>query len=514
MASTSSDNKRIAKNTIMLYIRMFFSLIVSLYTSRVILNVLGVTDYGINNVVGGVVTMFTFMNGAMASATQRYLNIDLGRNDIKHLRLVFRTGLQVHFIIAFLILLLAETVGLWFVCNKLVIPPERFYAAQWVYQFSVISCLLSIISSPFNAEIIAHERMSAFAYMQIFDVTAKLLIVYLLVIVPFDKLITYAFLFLCVQIIDQIVYQIYTKKNFPNEVNFSFKVDKSLIKEMSGFVGWSLFGHLSGMLYNQGINMLLNMFFGPAVNAARGIAVQVQNVVRGFISNIQMAVNPQITKSYAVNDMHRMHTLMFASTKFCYYLLFMIVLPLSLEAYPVLVTWLKIVPDHTVNFLRLILAIMLLDCLINPFVVANQATGKVKVYQLVCGGIQLLIVPIAYIALKLGCPPESVFVVHFLIMVVTMYCRVFLMKDLISLPPKKYFNSVVLPILKVTLVSTIVPLSIYKLIDTGLTSFLMVCITSVLCVPVCSFLLGMNAHERNIATEKAISIAHKIRGKF
>lgn len=493
---------------------MFFSLIVSLYTSRVTLNVLGVSDYGIYNVVGGVVTMFTFMNGAMASATQRYLNIDLGRNDKEHLRLIFRTSLQVHFLLAILILVLAETIGLWFVCNKLVIPDGRYAATQLVYQFSIITCLLSIISTPFNAEIIAHERMGMFAFIQIFDVTAKLLIVYALTLVPYDKLVFYAFMFLCVQVIDQVVYQTYTRRQFRDEVNFKFVVDKPLIKEMSGFVGWSLFGNLSWALYTQGLNILLNMFFGPVVNAARGIAVQVQGVVQGFVTNIQMAMNPQITKSYAVSDLHRMHALMFASSKFCYYLLLMIVLPLSLEAYPVLVVWLGIVPEHTVNFLRIIMAIMLLQCLINPFVVANQATGKVKVYQMVCGGIQLLIVPIAYVALKLGCPPEGVLIVHFFIMVITMYCRVYLMKDLIDLPQRVYFDKVVSPILKVTLSSAIIPFTIYKYMGQSTLSFVIVCTVSVLCVVASSYFLGLNSHERSIVTEKSKNMLRKIGNKL
>jgi hypothetical protein len=275
-------NKRIAKNTLMMYIRMFFTMAVSLFTSRVILQTLGVTDYGINNVVGGVVAMFGFLNGAMESATQRYLNVDIAKGDIEHLKVSFRTAMQIHVLIALAIFVLAETVGLWFVVYKLVIPADRMFAAMWVYQFSIIASMVGIISLPYNADIIAHERMGAFAYISIMDAVLKLLIVYMLVISPFDKLITYSALFLCVNLLDRFIYNFYCKRHF-EEVNFSLKIDRPLFKEMSSFAGWSLWGNIAWVLFTQGLNMLLNMFFGPAVNAARGIAVQVQNVIQGII---------------------------------------------------------------------------------------------------------------------------------------------------------------------------------------------------------------------------------------
>lgn len=509
MSETQSNNKRIAKNTLMLYIRMFFTMAVSLYTSRVIINTLGVTDYGIYGVVGGVISMFTFLNSAMASATQRYINFDLGKNNLEHLKVVFRTALQIHIAIALIVLLLGETIGLWFVMTQLVIPAERMTAAIWVYQFSIMACMVNIISLPYNADIIAHERMKAFAYISIIEVVLKLLIVYVLVIAPFDKLAFYAFLFLCVGLLNRMIYNIYCKRHF-EEVNFSFKLDKPLFKEMSSFAGWSLWGNIAFILFTQGINILLNIFFGPNINAARSVAVKVQGVVKGFVSNIQVAVNPQITKSYALHDYHRMHRLIFASSKFCFYLLFIMVLPLALEAQPILTAWLKIVPDHTVWFLRLSMFIMLTETLANPYIVANQATGKVKKYQAICGGLLLCIVPVAYISLKFGASPESVFIVHGIIAVITQYARVYLMRNLINLPLSTYFKKVVFPIILVASVSPILPFFIYINIGSGYFSVLMVCIVSVICTILSIYFWGVTNHEREIVVRKLAQVSHKI----
>ncbi len=506
--SNSQDNKRIAKNTLMLYFRMLFTMSVSLYTSRIVLNTLGVSDYGIYNVVGGVITMFTFLNGAMASATQRYLNFGLAKNDLNWTKSIFRTAMQIHIMIALVILLLAETVGLWFVMNKLVIPADRITAAMWVYQFSVITCMVSIISLPYNADIIAHERMNAFAYISIMDVTIKLLLVYLIQIVETDKLILYALFFLFVQLLDQAIYNFYCKHHFP-EVNFSFKYNKVLFKEMSSFAGWSLWGNIAGILFTQGVNILLNIFFGPTVNAARGVAVQVQSVISGFVVNIQMALNPQITKSYAKADLNRMHSLMFASSKFCFFMLFLIVLPLSIEAKDVLTFWLKIVPDHTVWFLRLIIFVMLTETLANPYIIANQATGKVKIYQAVCGGLLLLIVPIAYLVLKLGGSPESVFIVHGCIAIVTQIARVYLMRNLINISIGLYLRKIILPILSVALLSPILPIIVHNNVDDGLLHFLIVCLISIVSVILSSYYLGLSALERTVVQNKVASLIVK-----
>lgn len=481
---------------------------VSLYTSRVILKTLGVIDYGVYNVVGGIITMFTFMNGAMASATQRYLNFEIGRNNLTRLKLVFRTSVQIHIIIAFIVFILGETIGLWFVCTQLVIPEERMTAAFWVYQFSILTCLIAIISIPYNAEIIAHERMSAFAYISVLDVVLKLLIVYALVIIPFDKLIIYAFLFLCVQLLERFIYGIYCKRYF-EEVNFSYKIDKSLFKEMSNFAGWSLWGNLAAILFTQGINVLLNIFFGPQVNAARAIVVQVQGTIQGFIANIQLAMNPQITKSYAVNDLHRMRNLMFASSKFCFFLLFLIILPLFIEANIVLKAWLGVVPEYTVIFLRFTMFIMLIDTLANPYIIANQATGKVKKYQAVCGGLLLCIVPVSYVVLRLGGSPESVFMVHGSIAFLTQFARIYMMRTTVDISLVYYFRKVLFPIASVVVVAPIIPLLLFYNMDVTWYSFVMICLLSVICIALCSFFLGLDYIERGIIYRKIKSVVVK-----
>ena len=506
---TSDNNKRIAKNTLMLYIRMFFTMAVSLFTSRVILQTLGVTDYGINNVVGGVVAMFSFLNGAMASATQRYLNVDIATGDEEHLKVTFRTSMQIHILIALAIFVLAETVGLWFVLEKLVLPENRMTAALCVYQFSIIACMVGIISLPYNAAIIAHERMGAFAYISIMDVVLKLVIVYVLVISPFDKLITYSALFLGVNLLDRFIYNLYCKRHFP-EINFSFKIDKSLFKEMSSFAGWSLWGNIAYVLFTQGLNMLLNMFFGPAVNAARGIAVQVQGIIQGFVANVQTAVNPQITKSYAQQNLHRMHKLMFTSSKFCFYLLFLLVFPFSLEANQILHVWLGVVPDHTVWFFRLIAFIMLTETLANPYIVANQATGKVKMYQAICGGLLLLIVPVSYIVLKFGGNPESVYIVHGCIAVMTQFARVYMMRNLIDLSLATYARKVVLPILYVAITAAVIPTIAYNEMPINVISFFVVCCLCVICTLSAAYVMGTTGDEKELIKEHMIAIWHKI----
>lgn len=507
--STLSDNKRIAKNTVMLYIRMFFTMAVSLYTSRVILRTLGVTDYGILNVVGGFVSMLSFLNASMASATQRYLNVDIAQGNKENLRTTFRTAVQIHLLIAIIVFVFAETVGLWFLLNKMVIPEERMTAAFWVFQLSVVSTMMGIICVPYNADIIAHERMDAFAYISILDAILKLIIVYLIVISPFDRLISYSFLFLCVGLLDSFIYNMYCKRHF-KEVNFSLKVDKFLFKEMLSFSGWSMWGHLAGVLFTEGINVTLNLFFGPAVNAARGIAVQVQGVVSGFAGNVQAAVYPQITKSYAQGNLHRMHNLMISSSKFCFFLLYLIVLPIFFEIDVILKVWLGIVPKHTVCFVRLILFIMLTDTLATPYVIANQATGKVKKYQIVCGGMMLLIVPLAYISLKLGAPPESVFIVHGTIAVLTQFARVFMMRNLIDFSVSSYCHKVLMPVIIVAFTSFVLPCISYLLITNIIVRFFVTCIVSVISVAVCAYYLGTNYSEKELLLETKNKLINRL----
>lgn len=488
---------------------MLFMMAISLYTSRVVLNTLGVEDYGIYNVVGGVVAMFGFINSSMSSATQRYITFALGKGDFKNLQKVFSTALQIHVLISVLIIILGETVGLWFMYEKMQIPTDRMDAAFWVLQCSIVSTVIMILSVPYNADIIAHERMSAFAYISIIEAILKLVIVYMLVISPFDKLIFYAFLILIVQLLIRFCYSLYCNKHF-KESKYRRTWDKNLFKEMTGFAGWSLFGNLSAVLFGQGLNMLLNVFFGPVVNAARAIAVQVQNAIQQFVSNFQMALNPQITKTYARGELNEMHKLMFRSARFSFYLLFLLSLPVLFETNFILTIWLKIVPENTVIFLRIMICTSLIYTLANPMIIANQATGKVKKYQAVCGSILLMILPISYVCLKLGLPAYSVFIVHFCMESVAQLARMIILRPLIGIRLYSYFKYVYSRVFIVAVLSVIVPFLVYKNLNDTILRFFIVCIVCVLSVSVIVYIIGLSKNERVFVREKIGTMVNKI----
>lgn len=507
--STAANNKRIAKNTLLLYVRMLFTMAVTLYTSRVILQALGVEDFGIYNVVGGVVSMFSFINAAMTSATQRYITFSLGKGDTDELKKVFSTALQIHVLIAIILVILVETVGLWFLYNKMQIPPDRVNAAFWVLQCSIVSTVILIVSVPYNACIIAHEKMSAFAYISIIDVTLKLLIVYLLLIFPYDKLVFYAVLFTAVQLLIRFCYSIYCHRHF-SETKYHHVWAKSLFIEMTSFAGWSLWGNFAAILFTQGLNLLLNVFFGPMVNAARGIAVQVQAAVQQFVGSFQMALNPQITKTYAIGDLEHMHSLMFRSARFSFLLLLILSLPLLFETKYVLTLWLKTVPQDAVIFTQIMICISLLYTIANPCVIANQATGKVKVYQAVVGGILLLIVPISYVVLKLGAPAYSVFIVHFVIESIAQFSRMYMLRKLINLPIRRYITNIYLPIFYVIALSIVLPIFVKINYNEGLTRLILVSLTCILSTSLSAYFLGLTKHERDFLTNKALQ-ALKIR---
>lgn len=509
MLNSTSSNRRIAKNTLILYLRMIFILCVGLYTSRIVLNTLGVEDYGIYNVVGGFVAFFSFLNGAMATATQRFITFELARGNIARQITTFSTAAIIHIAVAAIIVIVAETVGLWFVCNKLVIPEERFSAAIWVYQFSILTMFISIVSIPYNATIIAHEKMSAFAYISILDVMLKLVIVLLLTIVTFDKLIFYAAMLLGISLLDRMIYGIYCKRHFA-EVHIKLIFDKNLFREMTNIAGWSLFGNIAGVFYTQGLNVLLNMFFGPAVNAARAIAVTIQGVVTGFVSNFQMALNPQITKSYAIGDLHRMHALIFASSKYSFFLLLFITLPIMVETQVILTLWLKVVPDHTIWFARLILCILLIDALSNPLMISSQAVGRVKVYQSVVGGLLLLILPIAYLALKLGGNPETVFVIHLIIAAMALVCRIVIIGLMVSFSFALYARKVLLPISSVFILSACTSTILFCVMPSGGLLKTAIVIASTLFFTGSSILIvGISANERQLLWGKITGLRHR-----
>ena len=511
MATTAENNKRIAKNTLLLYFRMLLMIVINLYTSRVILQVLGVEDFGINNVVGGVITMLGFLTSSLAAASSRYITYDLGKGDIATMKKTFGNILSIHLLLAVIIIIIGETIGLWFMTTQLQIPESRETAAFWVYQFSIVSFVLSVISVPYNASIIAHEKMSAFAYISIADAILKLVIVYLLLVIPYDKLIVYAALFCCIQVFDRIIYSVYCRKHF-EETRSGLNFDKKLFKEIFAFAGWTMNGNLAVIGYTQGINVLLNIFFGPAVNAARGIAVQVQNVTRQFCTNFQMALNPQLTKSYATGDYAHMHQLLKVSSKFSFYLMLLISLPLMLEAPLILKWWLGIVPEHTVSFLRLILCTGILFALSNPIITSVHATGKLKKFQLIEGTMLLSIVPIAYLLLKLfHIPPEYVFLVHIIIEICTQYARVRIVLPMITMSLRDYTVNVIIPILKVSMLALTIPLLVYCNADKNIMSFFIVCIITTCWILLITYFIGCTKDEQLFVRAKLAVILNKLK---
>ena len=402
---TSDNNKRIAKNTLLLYFRMLFLMVISLFTSRITLQTLGVDNFGIYNVVGGIVAMFSIMSGSLSNAISRYITFELGKGDKKILKKVFSTAINVQIIMAVIIAVLIEIGGVWFLNYKMNIPDGRMVAANWVLQFSIISFVVNLISIPYNAAIIAHEKMSAFAYISIYEAVMKLVVVYLIVISPFDKLIVYSFLILLISLSLRLIYGVYCKRKF-EECSYMFILDKPLLKKMTGFAGWNFLGAGSFLLMTQGVNMLLNMFFGVALNAARGIATQVENVVNQFTTNFGTAINPQITKSYAKGDYDYMHKLVFAGSKYSFFLVVVLCLPIILEANQILHLWLGLVPEYAVVFLRLTLMISMLSVVSNTLVTSMMATGDIKKYQIIVGGLGMVIFPVVYILYKFDFSPQ------------------------------------------------------------------------------------------------------------
>lgn len=505
---TIQDNTRIAKNTIFLYFRMIFIMAVSLYTSRIVLDVLGVEDYGIYNVVGGIVAMFGVLNVTMSSTTQRYMSFALGRNDFEALKRNFSTCILTHLLIAIIVVALVETVGLWFLYNKMVIPPSRMNAAFWVLQCATASTAVVIMSVPFNADIIAHEKMSAFAYISILEVTLKLLIVFLLKFGGFDRLVMYAVLMFAIQLMIRVIYQWYCVRHF-GESRFRIEFDGHLFREMLSFAGWNLWGNLASVMFTQGINLLLNVFFGPVVNAAKAVTDQVNGAVRQFAVNFQMAVNPQITKTYAAGDLQSMHSLIFSSSRITFFLLFALFLPIFLETPFILDLWLKDVPEWTVTFVRILMWGVLLDSVSNPLMTAAAATGNVKLYQSVLGGILLLIVPVAYVVLRMGGNPASVFVVNLVIYGVAFIVRLLIVRPMIGLSLRSYFVKVVAKCVAVCVSASIVPLALHLLLpETALNA---VCVISVAVLSVCtlSYTLGLTASERSLVKYKLFEFLHK-----
>ncbi|MEE3415231.1 MAG: lipopolysaccharide biosynthesis protein [Prevotella sp.] len=505
----SANSKRIAKNTLLLYFRMIFLMLISLYTSRITLQALGVTDYGLNNVVGGVVGIFSVISGSLSASISRFITFEIGEGDMQKLKRVFSTSVNIQFILAGIILILIETIGLWFMHHKMVIPPDRMYACEWVFQFAIISFCVNLISVPYNACIIAHEKMSAFAYISIFDGLFKLAIVYLIQWCPFDRLIFYSSLLLLNSLIDRAIYGFYCAKKF-EECKYQKVFDKTLLKDMFGFAGWNFIGASSAVLRDQGGNIVINMFSGPAVNAARGIAMSINNAVVGFANNFMTALNPQITKSYASGDFDYMFKLIYQGARLSFYMLLLLSLPIIMNTQFILQIWLGQVPEHSALFAKLVLVFAMSEAISNPLVTAMLATGKIRNYQIVVGGLQMMNLPISYICLRFGAIPETVLIVAICISQCCLAARLVMLRGLVHLKPRDYIKKVYLNLLKVTACAALFPILLYAFF--GNDTWLLFCANVILCV-VCTalveYFIGCSPKERHFVVEKAIQFKHK-----
>lgn len=480
-------------------------MLVTLYTSRVVLNTLGVTDYGIYNVVGGVVMMFSVISSSLSSSISRFITYELGHGDFEKLKRIFSTSVNIQLGISFVILVLAELFGVWFLNTKMNIPAERLTAANWVLQCSLLSFIISLISIPYNACIIAHEKMSAFAYISILEAVLKLAVVYMLLVSPYDKLVTYAILLVMVALLIRLTYGQYCRRHF-EESRYKFVYDKPLVKEMTSFAGWSFFGNGAYMLNVQGVDMLINIFFGVTLNAARGVATQVQNAVMQFVNNFTVAVNPQITKSYASGDREYMNKLVCRGARFSYFLLFLFVVPIVCEADYILYLWLKIVPEYAPVFLRLTLFGSLMMLLGNSMLTAISATGNIKRYQLWITIVGCLVFPLTWIAFKLGFPPEATYIIFIAIYFLLNFVRLYIAKGLLKFPARLYLTDVMLRITAVSTVSFVLPLLLIRNMDE---SFLRLCATflvSVASTSLAVLMLGLESSERRKIMSKAKGI--------
>lgn len=506
---TNSNNKRIAKNTLLLYFRMLFLMLITLYTSSVILNALGITDYGIYNVVGGVVTMFSLLSGSLNAAISRFITFELGKGNQEKLERVFSSAVTIQAAIALVIFCLAETVGLWFLNAKMVIPEDRMVAANWCYQFSIITFAINLISVPYNASIIAHERMSAFAYISIFEAIGKLTVAWCIAISPIDRLVFYAAMVAVIAWAIRMVYATYCKRHF-EECTYHFVYDHDLFKQMFNFAGWNFIGASSAVLRSQGISILLNIFFGPAVNAARAIGTKVNSAIMGFVHNFMVALNPQITKSYAVGDREYMFKLVFQGARLSYYILLLLSLPVILNTHYILVLWLKLVPEHTSLFVQLTLVLAMSESISNPLITAMLATGKIKNYQIVVGGLQLLNLPVSYLCLRLGAMPESVMVVAIIISQCCLAARLYMLRGMIGLRVRYYLKNVYANVIFVTVIASILPSLLVCYMHESLFSFLIVTIASLVSTVLTELFVGCSKEERCLVFSYAKRFYNKL----
>lgn len=491
------DNKRIAKNTMFLYFRMFVIMGVTFYTSRVVLKTLGIEDYGLYNVVGGVVTIFSFLSGSLGAATSRFITFELGRKDYVRLKKTFNVAFVVHIFIALIIVLLAETVGLWLFYEKMIIPEDRLNASFWVYQISILTMFISITQVPYNATIIAHENMKIYAYVGLVETTVKLIIAYLIAVSPIDRLVFYAILLCLLQMGIMLFYRIYCVRMY-DESRIHFYRDKKLYHEIFSYAGSDMIGNISVMAQGQGLNLLLNIFFGPTVNAARGIAYQVQGAVTQFSNNFMTAVRPQIIKSYAEGKTDEMWKLVIQSSCFSFYLMWMICLPICLEADTILRLWLGKYPDYTESFLILILILCLIQTIKTPRVTIFHAMAKVFWSNITVGVVLCLAFPLAYLFLRLGYSPNAVFWASNISMVLSEFVSIMVLRHFLEFSVYRYFMRVHARCVFVAVVSFMMPFLLFdKYMEAGFLRLIITCLISFLSVVITSLYLGMDKNTRN-----------------
>lgn len=496
MPDQSVNNRRIVRNTLFLYFRMFLVMGITLFTSRIVLSTLGIEDFGIYNVVGGIVAMSGIMNGAMSVSAQRYLTFEIGRGDHVRLKQVFNMCVLIFALFSFITLILAETAGLWFLNNKMVIPPGRLPAANRIFQFSVFASIASLMVIPYNALIIARERMNVYAYIGILEVLLKLGVVYLLLIIPVDRLSVYGCLMFLSQVVVTGAYVSYCRKRFP-ESRYRFYWERPLFKELVSYSGWNLFGSAASLVKGQGLNVLLNLFFNPSVNAARGIAYQVNSAITQFFTNFYTAVRPQITKYYAQGNQEEMNRLVFRSSRFSFYLIMLVSMPVIIETPYLINLWLGQLPEYVVPFTRLVVVISAVDATSAPLMTAAHATGRIRLYQSLVGTMTLLNIPVSYAFLQFGTSPLAVFHVSLVISVLCLFMRLWIVHRLMAFPVRSYIIQVLGTSISVCVVSSIVPLAAYLWMEENIFSVLGVCLLCLVSSAVTIYSIGMNGGERH-----------------
>lgn len=504
---STSSNKRIARNTMMLYIRMFVIMGVTLYMSRVVLDALGVDDYGIYNIVGGIVVLFAFINGAMTTAVQRFLNYDLGRNDTGEAQRDFAASLNIYLGISVLFIILAETVGLWFLDTYINIPPTRADAAWWAYQLTVLTTVLNMLRTVYNAAIIAHERMSFYAYTSIIEAALRLGVAFAIFMFP-DRLISYAALLAAVSLIILAWYMVYCRAKFEICRHHTFTYEKARYRGLIGFSGWSMLGAMANTGAQQGCNVLMNIFFGVASNAALGIANQVNSAIYNFLSNFQTAFNPQIVKTYAAGEKENFTNLLINASKYSYFLMLMIIIPLYIFCDEVLGLWLTEVPQHSASFCKLMFMFTMVDALQGPLWVSVQATGKIRNYQILMSILILSSVPVSYVLLKFIKVAEVILAVRVLANVVTAVARVIYLRKLLDFPIARYLKEVIAISLIVTAIAVVAPCVTYECL-TGWAKVAVTVIVAILSTALTVFFIGMKRNERNFVLKTLKQFAHR-----